>query len=61
MQNALRLPPPGAFFIVMTAGGATMSAKLGLNPFKVGGWTLLGVASSLIVGMTPWLVHPHLT
>lgn len=60
VQNALRLPPPGAFFIVMTAGGATMSAKLGLNPFEVGGWTLLGVASSLIVGMTPWLVHPHL-
>lgn len=36
IQNALRLPPPGSFFIVMVGGGSTMVAQLGLNPVDVG-------------------------
>lgn len=59
IQNALRLPPPGSFFIVMVAGGSTMVARLGLNPVEVGLWALIGVATGLILGMLPALISPH--
>lgn len=57
-QNALRLAPPGSFFMVMTAGGAAMAAHMGLTPQEVGGWATLGVCSALIVGMFPRLFKP---
>lgn len=59
LQNALRLTPPGSFFIVMTAGGSTMVARLGLNPVDVGLWALVGAVSAVCIGMFPALVHPH--
>lgn len=59
IQNALRLPPPGSFFIVMVAGGSTMVAKLGLNPIEVSLWSLIGAATGLTLGMLPMLVNPH--
>lgn len=59
LQNALRLPPPGSFFIVMVAGGSTMVAQLGLNPVEVGLWALLGVTAALIIGMLPALTNPR--
>lgn len=59
IQNALRLPPPGSFFIVMVAGGSTMVARLGLNPVEVGSWALIGAATGLILGLLPALINPH--
>ncbi|QGU07989.1 Fusaric acid resistance protein family protein [Corynebacterium occultum] len=60
VQNALRLPPPGSFFIVMVGGGSTMVAKLGLNPVDVGLWAMVGVAAALLIGMFPALFnHRH--
>jgi len=53
VQNALRLPPPGSFFIIMVTGGATMVARLGLNPLEVGAWALVGAASGIALGMLP--------
>ncbi|HHT60400.1 MAG TPA: FUSC family protein, partial [Corynebacterium stationis] len=34
VQNALRLPPPGGFFIVMVTGGSTMLARSGTDPLE---------------------------
>lgn len=51
VQNALRLPPPGSFFIIMVTGGATMVARLGLNPLEVGAWASVGAVSGIILGM----------
>jgi hypothetical protein len=45
VQNALRLPLPGGFFIVMASGGATMVAKQGMNPVEVGVWARGSAAS----------------
>ncbi|WP_291314120.1 FUSC family protein [Corynebacterium sp. UBA2622] len=59
VQNALRLPPPGVFFVVMVAGGSTMVARLGFNPLGVGGWAGLGALSAVLVGMSGWLINPH--
>lgn len=59
IQNALRLPPPGSFFIVMVAGGSTMVARLGLDPVEVGLWALVGVATGIALGMLPALRDPH--
>ncbi len=59
LQNALRLRPPGAFFIVMVGGGSTMVARLGFNPIEVGLWAMLGVVSGLVLGMLPALVDPY--
>lgn len=59
VQNALRLRPPGSFFVIMVAGGSTMVARLGLNPFEVGLWALVGVASGWVIGMLPALLDPH--
>ncbi|MGP6172622.1 FUSC family protein [Corynebacterium sp. A21] len=59
LQNALRLPPPGSFFIVMVAGGSTMVAKLGLNPVDVGLWALIGVSAAMVIGMFPVLFSPR--
>ncbi|MGD7002116.1 FUSC family protein [Corynebacterium halotolerans] len=59
VQNALRLSPPGGFFIVMVAGGSTMVSQLGLSPIDVGLWALVGVASALIVGVFPALFRPR--
>lgn len=59
LQNALTLPPPGAFMIVMVSGGATMVARMGINPIVAGSLCALGVLFSLLVGMSGWLLHPH--
>ncbi|MDN6352952.1 MAG: FUSC family protein [Corynebacterium sp.] len=55
VQNALRLPPPGTFFIVMVAGGSTMIARQGVNPVEVGLWTSLGALCAVLIGMVPAL------
>ncbi|RNE49616.1 FUSC family protein [Corynebacterium alimapuense] len=59
IANALRLPPPGPWFILLVAGASTMTYRLGLNPVEVAAWSLLGVASSVVVGMTPALFFPR--
>lgn len=59
MQNALRLRPPGSFFVIMVSGGSTMVARLGFNPFEVALWTLVGVGSGLVLGLLPALLDPH--
>lgn len=59
VQNALRLNPPGSFFIVMVGGGSTMVAQLGLAPAEVGLWALIGVASGMTIGMLPALFRPR--
>ncbi|QRP61534.1 FUSC family protein [Corynebacterium minutissimum] len=57
MQNALRLPPPGTFFMVMVAGGSTMLR--GISPWEVAGWSLAGVAAGYVLGMLPRFWDPH--
>lgn len=59
VQNALRLRPPGAFFVVMVSGGATMVARFGINPVEVGLWASLGAMSGVVIGMIPALFGPH--
>ncbi|AWT25548.1 hypothetical protein Csp1_07390 [Corynebacterium provencense] len=59
MQNALRLPPPGGFFLVMVSGGATMVARQGMNPVEVGAWALVGAATATVIGMVPALWGFH--
>lgn len=57
VQNALRLPPPGSFFIVMVAGGSTMLR--GVSPWEVAAWSLAGVLVSYVLGMLPRFRDPH--
>lgn len=59
VANALRLPPPGPWFILLVTGASTMTYRLGLNPVEVGAWALVGVVSSILVGMAPALYNPH--
>lgn len=59
VQNALKLRPPGVFFIVMVAGGSTMVARMGLNPLEVGGWAVVGAISAVVVSMFPGLIAPQ--
>ncbi|MDO5511777.1 FUSC family protein [Corynebacterium sp.] len=59
VANALRLPPPGPWFLLLVTGASTMTYRLGLNPVEVGAWALIGVASSIVVGMSPALVNPR--
>lgn len=59
IQNALLLPPPGVFFIIMVTGGASMGARGGLTPWEVGLWAALGALSGLFFGMAAYLVNPH--
>ncbi|MCX2163371.1 FUSC family protein [Corynebacterium auriscanis] len=59
IQNALLLPPPGVFFIIMVTGGASMSARGGLTPLDVGLWCAFGVLSGLIFGMAAFFVNPN--
>ena len=55
-QNALRLPPPGTFFMVMLAGGSTMIAKQDWNPVEAGLWTALGASFAVCVWSCRWLM-----
>lgn len=59
IQNALLLPPPGVFFIIMVTGGASMSARGGLTPWDVGTWAAFGVFSGLVFGMSAYFINPH--
>lgn len=59
LQNALRLRPPGSFFVVMVAGASTMVARLGFNPVEVGLWTSVGALSGIVLGLLPALLDPH--
>lgn len=56
VTNALRLPPPGAFFFVMVAGAMTLTGKTGVPPQAVAGLVSLGSVSALVVGMSGALV-----
>lgn len=59
IQNALRLPPPGGFFIVMVTGGSTMLARSGIDPLEAAFWPLTAIATALVLGMLPALIDPH--
>lgn len=59
VQNALRLPPPGGFFIVMVTGGSTMLARAGIDPLEAAFWPLTAIATGLVLGMLPALLDPH--
>ncbi|MFD5869035.1 FUSC family protein [Corynebacterium sp. NPDC060344] len=56
LTNALRLPPPGAFFFVMVAGAVTLTGRSGVPPATVAGLVGLGALSALVVGMSGALV-----
>ncbi len=56
VTNALRLPPPGAFFFVMVAGAVTLTGKSGVPPLTVAGLVSLGSLSALLVGMSGALI-----
>ncbi|WP_047241456.1 FUSC family protein [Corynebacterium epidermidicanis] len=56
--NALRLSPPGAFFIVMIASASTMTPRLGVEPLEVAMWCACGALTGIAVGMFPALIHP---
>ncbi|WP_448851825.1 FUSC family protein [Corynebacterium sp. 335C] len=55
-STALRLPPPGPFFFVMTFGAVTLTGRTGTTPLEVGGRILLGAAWAWLVGMSGVLV-----
>lgn len=59
VANALRLPPPGPWFILLVTGASTMTHRLDLNPAEVGAWAGVGVLSSVLVGMAPALLNPR--
>lgn len=59
IQNALRLPPPGGFFIVMVTGGSTMLARSGVDPLEAVFWPLTAIVTSLVLSMLPALLDPH--
>jgi len=58
-QNALRLPPPGAFFLVLVGGGSVMLARTDTSVGQLFFWSLTGVLASLILGMAPALIDVH--
>ena len=58
-QNALRLPPPGTFFLVMVGGGSVMLARTDVTVGQLLFWALTGMVASLILGMAPALFDPH--
>lgn len=58
-QNALRLPPPGCFFLIMVGGGSTMVARASISAGQVALWCAAGVAASLIIGLAPYVLDPH--
>lgn len=55
-STALRLPPPGPFFFVMTFGAVTLTGRTGTTPLEVGGWILLGALWAWLVSMSGVLV-----
>lgn len=57
-QAALRLAPPGVFFIVMISSASTMTPRLGVDPLQVGMFCALGAVTSLAIGMLPALLNP---
>lgn len=57
VQNALRLPPPGCFFIVMVGGGSTMIT--GVPAWEVGLWCAVGSLTGIILGMLPAALDAH--
>lgn len=59
VQNALRLPPPGTFFMVMVGGGATMLARSGIDVVQALLWSAVGACTAVVVGMAPMLVNRH--
>lgn len=59
VSNALRLPPPGPFFIVMVASASTMTPRLGVEPWQVSLFASIGALSAIVIGMAPALFHPQ--
>ncbi|ALG83418.1 FUSC family protein [Gordonia phthalatica] len=58
-SNALRLGPPGPFFLVLAGGVVAVICQAGLSPLTVVVCTAAGSASALIVSMVPALWRPH--
>lgn len=59
VQNSLRLPPPGCFFLIMVGGGSTMLPRADINPWQAAFWCFAGVVASLIIGLAPALLDKH--
>ncbi|WP_299568988.1 FUSC family protein [uncultured Williamsia sp.] len=55
--NALRIGPPGPFFLVLAGGVALSVTRHGVDPLVVVGVTATGVGGSLLAGMAPALVR----
>ncbi|MGZ8178173.1 FUSC family protein [Williamsia sp. SKLECPSW1] len=55
--NALRIGPPGPFFVVLTGGVALSVVRHGVHPGVVVGCTAAGVLGALVAGMAPALVR----
>lgn len=57
--NALRLGPPGPFFLVLVGGVAVLIGRAGLSPLLLAAYTAAGAAAALAVSMAPALWRPH--
>nr|WP_139026127.1 FUSC family protein [Gordonia neofelifaecis] len=57
--NALRLGPPGPFFLVLVGGVAVIVCRAGGSPATVVVCTAAGAVAGLIVSMAPALWRPH--
>ncbi|MGB3699346.1 MAG: FUSC family protein [Gordonia sp. (in: high G+C Gram-positive bacteria)] len=57
--NALRLGPPGPFFLIMVGGVAVIAARHGTSIGLLVLATAAGAVSSLLVSMAPALWRPH--
>ncbi|NRI65099.1 FUSC family protein [Rhodococcus sp. MS16] len=57
--DALRLGPPGAFFLLLTTEISSVIATPGQPPTEVALWTAVGGASALLVSMTGILWAPR--
>lgn len=55
--NALRIGPPGPFFLVLTGGVALSVVRHGVDPLEVVAVTAAGVVGALVAGMAPALVR----
>lgn len=57
--DALRLGPPGAFFLLLTTEISSVIATPGQPPVEVAMWTAIGGISAVVVSMTGILWAPR--
>ncbi len=56
---ALRLGPPGPFFLVLVGGVAVLTGRHGMSPWTLVVFTAAGSLSALVVSMAPMLLRPR--